>query len=323
MSSKISAVPAKSRFRVRAFTITLCLIPLSASCTDSLMFFPRVSLSHGISVEFSFESYKIPIRFKSDGINSHTRGFFVSGYQKECPNVQFPDASQNRNSYHPFTPYSPPPVIQPPYERKQPPSSHMLPPGTSSQRRGSPETPRSGVPSSGTIAEYPRNHVAKSFLEQIVESQVHVMDSRTSGVQSPHRQVTSASAWSEPSNNPSVSPSSSASSSASTGRGVGDSRVSYSVVSSSNPSLLLPPPPAADTSALTNDDAHIGNSRIAVSAVGSAEYPNNYVAKALLEQVVETQVRVVDNRDGLPPVQFSNRGSRPGIHVNSSYISLA
>jgi hypothetical protein len=67
--------------------------------------------------------------------------------------------------------------------------------------------------------------------------------------------------------------------------------------------------------------ASIGST--ASAAAGSPEYPNNYVAKALLEQIVETQVHVLDNKDSLPMPQFSNHGTRPGIHVNSSYISLA
>lgn len=65
---------------------------------------------------------------------------------------------------------------------------------------------------------------------------------------------------------------------------------------------------------------------------GSFEYPtNNYVARAQLEQIVETQVRVVDSKDGLSHVagqvsnlnnsassnqRQSNSNATSTIHVN-------
>ena len=66
-------------------------------------------------------------------------------------------------------------------------------------------------------------------------------------------------------------------------------------------------------------------------ATRSPVYPSrDYVARSALEQIVETRVQVIDGKDTdgyaalyQQPVTFSNRGSRPGIHVNGSYVSLS
>ena len=252
----------------------------------------------------------------------------MNGYQKECsfPNVQFPDASHTRNSYYPFSHSTPAPIppphpsIQPPYERMQHQPQPSLSHASSQRHASGGDVRKSGTAAasslsgfSGRSPEYPRNHVAKSFLEQIVESQVHVMDSGSSSRhQTPDNPQahawTSTGSWQQPSEgNASLTRGSHSQS----GNPAG-SRVSYPISPSLNPQL--------ETAAVMRED-----SRTMSAVAGSPEYPNNYVAKALLEQIVETQVRVVDNHrdDGLPTVQFSNHGTRPGIHVNSSYISLS
>ena len=70
-----------------------------------------------LTEEFRFNSYKMGIRFKSDGSGSMNKGFFLRGFQKECSfsesspievnsynnnqGIPLPDASQRRNSYYP------------------------------------------------------------------------------------------------------------------------------------------------------------------------------------------------------------------------------
>ena len=59
---------------------------------------------------------------------------------------------------------------------------------------------------------------------------------------------------------------------------------------------------------------------------GSHSYPSNYVSRALIEQIAEARVQVIDSKDGLstPSVQITGVGTRDSsTFTRNPFVSLS